>query len=145
MGKGDLNMTCSLFGHRYADDGLSKSLKNAIIDMIEKYNVDKFYVGNNGEFDRLAVSVLNELLLEYDFTHYIVLAYFFETKDEIYSKTTIYPEGLELVHKRYAISARNNWMVDNSDCIICYVWHDGGACKAMKRAENQGKKIINIA
>lgn len=37
-------------------------------------------------------------------------------------------------------------MVDRADLIICYVENkSGGAYKAMRYAEKQGKRIINLA
>ena len=43
--------------------------------LIEEENVDKFYVGNNGFFDQLVISVLDEIKLENnDIIFYVVLS-----------------------------------------------------------------------
>lgn len=36
---------------------------------------------------------------------------------------TFYPPGIEIVPKRAAIAWANQYMVDNSDYLIVYVWH----------------------
>ena len=36
---------------------------------------------------------------------------------------TMFPEGLELVHPRYAIERRNGWMLERSDYFVTYVHH----------------------
>ena len=59
---------------------------------------------------------------------------------------TIYPDGLEDVPPRFAICRRNDWMVNNSDAVICYVVnHFGGAYTYTEKARRKGKCIINIA
>ena len=56
------------------------------------------------------------------------------------------PEGLEAVPKRFAISLRNDWMLKQSQIVVCYVWHSmGGSGKFVEKAERQGKRIINLA
>lgn len=69
----------------------------------------------------------------------LVLAYLDKSFDEVdkkFNKQTydeiIYPP-LESVPKRYAIVARNKWMVDRSDYIIFYVnCSFGGAVKMLE-------------
>lgn len=59
---------------------------------------------------------------------------------------TIYPEGLETVPRRFAISHRNKWIVENSNAVICYVNHTwGGAYQAVILAEKRNLSIINLA
>ena len=59
---------------------------------------------------------------------------------------TIYPEGLECVHPRYAISWRNKWMIQESDVVVTYVAHSwGGAAKFEQLARKKKKRVINIA
>ena len=62
---------------------------------------------------------------------------------ELYDET-VYPD-IESVPKRYAISARNKWMVDASDVIVSYVDHDwGGASKTLEYAKKRKKRIISL-
>lgn len=56
------------------------------------------------------------------------------------------PEGIETVPKRFAISWRNKWMLNQSDYVITYVTHSwGGAAQFAEMAEKQHKRVINLA
>ena len=62
-----------------------------------------------------------------------------------YLSRTIYPEGLELVPRRYAISRRNRRIVSNCDILITYVNHAyGGAYAAYKLAKKAGRTVMNL-
>lgn len=57
----------------------------------------------------------------------------------------LYPplEGKPL---RFAISYRNQYMMEKADFVIAYVDHDwGGAYKAYRHAKRKGKIIFNLA
>ena len=59
---------------------------------------------------------------------------------------TIFPEGFESFHPRYAISKRNEWMIKKADIVATYVTRSiGGASKFKSLAEKKNKKVINIA
>ena len=56
----------------------------------------------------------------------------------------IYPE-IEKSPLRYAILARNRWMVEKADYVICAITHSfGGAYKTYQHAKKKGKPIFNI-
>lgn len=139
--------TCSFFGHRDCPGDLKPLLKYVILDLIATHGVDMFYVGHQGGSDSLVRGVLRELEQEYSDVHYaVVLAYMpseGSTPDD--TSDTMLPEGIELVHPRYAISWRNNWMLQQSDFVIAYVAHSwGGAARHMKEAIRSGKTVINL-
>lgn len=118
--------------------------------MIAEYGVNVFYVGNNGQFDHLVAAVLRELKSrDPQILFSIVLAYLpeRETKYNQLSETeTIYPEGLEYTPPRFAISKRNQWMVQQSDYVIAYVEHPfGGAAQFAEYARKKHKTVINLA
>ena len=48
---------------------------------------------------------------------------FFNVDTDISDIETIYPEGLEYTPRRFAISKRTQWMVQQSDYVIAYVEH----------------------
>ena len=128
-------MTCTFFGHRVVSEEIKDKLKSIVLNLIECYGVDLFYLGNNGEFDRLVLSV-------------IVLAYLNDKKStELYKigEKTLYPEGIERVPLRFAISKRNEWMIKNSDMVVTYVKWSGGAEKFKCLAEKMGKDIFEIS
>ena len=111
------------------------------------------YLGGYGDFDEICASVCrelkNECLLELVYvTPYISLSEQAKIKElqeaGLYDKT-IYP-SLENVPKRFAISRRNKWMLENADLVIAYVDHSyGGAYKSLLSSKRKVKKLINIA
>jgi hypothetical protein len=67
-----------------------------------------------------------------------------KTEYRDYSDTML-PEGIESVHPRYAISWRNNWMLQHSEYVVAYVTHSwGGAAQYAKRAKTSKKRVINL-
>ena len=141
---------CTFFGHSNALRDLEPRIREAIERLIVEKQADCFYVGNNGSFDYMVHKVLRELATEYQHIRYsVVLAYMPQGKDELgifdYSDT-IYPEGLEDVHPRYAICKRNEWMIGQSDIVVTYVMHDyGGANRYKQLAKRKGKRIIELS
>ncbi|MDR0861796.1 MAG: hypothetical protein LBN30_03345 [Oscillospiraceae bacterium] len=141
---------CTFFGHRTVPDELRPRLRVEIERHIHEHNTTVFYVGNNGAFDRMAVGVLQKLKPLYpQIRVFTILAYMPSVRDEksvTEYDTTIYPEGLELVPKRFAIARRNRWMAEQSAFVIAYVRTDyGGAYDAVRFAERRGKSVTNLA
>lgn len=129
---------CTFFGHSQCPD-LRSELREAVMRLAGD-GVDMFYVGDNGRFDAQARSVLSELGLRYG----VVLAYLPKGTGADFGDT-MFPEGLELVHPRYAIDRRNRWMLERSDYVVTYVHHSwGGAAKFAALAERQGKRMIRL-
>ena len=140
-------MVCTFFGHKDAPKEIEPTLRSTLIDLIENKNVTVFYVGNNGNFDTMVRHQLENLSQTYPITYSVVLAYLPTEKNKYDNLTnTIYPEGLETVPKRFAISRRNKWMIQQSDIIVTYVTHNfGGAAQFKEMAERQGRVAINLA
>lgn len=129
---------CTFFGHSQCPD-LRSELRDAVMRLVGD-GVDMFYVGDNGRFDAQVRSVLSELGLRYG----VVLAYLPKGTGAGFDDT-MFPEGLELVHPRYAIERRNRWMLERSDYVVTYVHHSwGGAAKFAALAERQGKRMIRL-
>ena len=56
----------------------------------------------------------------------------------------LYPP-LEGTPPKFAISKRNEWMMESADLIIAYVERGyGGAYQALQTARRRGKRIINL-
>ena len=139
---------CTFFGHRDCPDTVKEKLREALTDLIEHHGVNLFYVGNQGNFDAIARSVLGELKKQYPRIDCgVVLAYMPENKKESdLISDAIVPEGLEFVHPRYAISWRNEWMLKRSDYVLIYITHDwGGAYRYAEKAMRQSKWVRNLA
>ena len=140
------NAAC-FFGHREVTHNIRDKLTEIIENLITEKDVKEFYVGHQGQFDNMAYSVLKELKSNYPHIRYsVVLAYMpDEHIKEVYGEDTLFPDGLESVPKRFAISKRNDWMIQHSSYAICYVHKiTGGAAKFREKAERKGLTIINI-
>ena len=139
--------SCTFFGHRDCPDSLKAMIRSVVIDLITNYGIDMFYVGHQGGFDGLVRSVLYEITQEHPQVYYAVVLAYMPSESSASSDTsdTMLPEGIELVHPRYAISWRNNWMLQHSDFVVAYVAHSwGGAAQYVQKAIRSGKTVINL-
>ena len=139
--------TCCFFGHREVTHNIRDKLTSIIEKLITEDGVIDFFVGNQGQFDWMVYSVLKELKAKYPQIRYtVVLAYMpDEHIKELYGEDTLFPDGLESVPKKFAISKRNEWMIRQSGVVVCYVHKiTGGAAKFKEKAEKKGLKIICI-
>ena len=139
-------MVCTFFGHKDTPKEIEPTLRSTLIDLIEDKNVNEFYVGNNGNFDTMVRRQLEDLSQTYSITYHVVLAYLPTEKNRYDNLTnTIYPEGLETVPKRFAISWRNKWMIQQSDIVVTYVTHNfGGAAQFKEMAEKLNKRVVYL-
>ena len=141
--------TCTFFGHRECPNSIKPKLRKVLIALIADQAVATFYVGQQGAFDAIVRSVLGELVSVYPHIHYAVVLErmppnhdSLDTRD--YSDTML-PEGIESIHPRYAISWRNNWMLNRSDFVVTYITHSwGGAAQFAEKAARMNRYIINI-
>ncbi len=135
---------CTFFGHRDAPRSLRGALKNKITELIVKQGVDLFYVGNHGQFDAMALPVLQELAPLFPHVrYYVVYAYLPDAKTS--AETAILPEGIEFARPKSAIPLRNEWMIEHSDHVITYVTHlRSGAAKFKAMAEQMEKTVYNL-
>ena len=140
-------MTVAFFGHKDTPKEIEPILRTTLVDLIENHGATEFYVGNNGNFDTMVRRQLEKLSQTYPITYNVVLAYLPTKKSEYDDYTnTIYPEGIETVPKRFAISYRNKWMVEQSDIVITYVARTyGGAWQFKAMALRQGKTVIELS
>ena len=139
---------CCFFGNRVVTDDIGERLKQEIEGLILNKNVVNFYVGHQGAFDGMALTALKQMKDKHPQIKYtVVLAYFPTSADSLLdNKNTLYPEGIESVPKRFAISWCNDWLINHSDYVICYITHiTGGAAKYVAKAKNKGKYIINLS
>ena len=140
-------MTVTFFGHKDTPKNIEPTLRTTLVDLIENHDATEFYVGNNGNFDTMVRRQLENLSQTYPITYNIVLAYIPTKKSEYDSFTnTLLPEGIETIPKRFAISYRNKWMVEQSDVVVTYVTHSfGGAAQFKALAQRQGKTVIELS
>lgn len=142
-----MGKVCAFFGHREIWSDISQPLEQAIRVAIAD-GATMFWVGGYGAFDSNAAGCVRRLKKEYPhISLHLILAYLPTKKDPLEDMydSTIYPEGLELVPKRFAISKRNQWIVKNCDMVITFVNHEyGGASSAYRLAKRLGLSIINL-
>ncbi len=140
-------MVVSFFGHKNTPSTVKPLLKQTVQQLIEENDEITFLIGSHGTFDWMTQSVLKEASERYPgITCYIVLSYLPVDNSEQYELPTLYPEGIEFVPKRFAISFNNNYMVNECDTVVCYIDHDwGGAAQFVEKAKKRGKAIINLA
>lgn len=140
-------MVVSLFGHKNTPGSVKSFLEQTVKRLIEENKEIMFLVGTHGAFDLMAQDVLKQAFECYPrITCHIVLAYIPVGENaKRYALPTLVPEGIENVPKKYAISYRNNYMVNECDTVICYITHDwGGAAQFVDKARRKGKNIINL-
>ena len=142
-------MTVTFFGHRDAPSTIKETLKAILVSLIENEHATVFYFGNHGNFYFMVKYVLTELNKKYktlDLT--MVLAYMPKKEALLYNDhySTLLPfEATETI-PRFAISARNKWMIENSELIITYVKHKfGGAYKFKCVAQKMKKRVLEIS
>ena len=139
-------MICTFFGHRDTPPEIKTLLRQILSDLIEQQGVKRFFVGNQGNFDAMARSLLAEFEQTHGISYEIVLAYLPRQEDPLCDTDhTVLPEGIESVPPRFSIEYRNKWMIDHSDIVVTYVRHSfGGATKFKKLAQKKKKTIIEL-
>lgn len=145
-------MIVTFFGHKDAPDTLKPAIKENILRLLDRYPDCTFYVGNNGKFDRMVISVLTEISESIpDLSYAVILAYLPKGNKDLcpdYTKLpTIFPDGIENAPRKFAISYRNDWLVKQTDITICYITRSSGsgAAQFVEKIRRKNKEIINLA
>jgi len=130
-----------------ANDELEEKIYTVLSDLIKNKKYTSFYSGGMGEFDEICERTVRMLKKEYSNIKLYRVAYKYKTNlnsvvemvDDI-----IIPE-LENFHYKEMIIKRNEWMINFSDIVLCYIRREyGGAYKMMKYAKKQNKEIIYL-
>lgn len=137
-------MIVTFCGHREVrePEKVRKWLYETVEELIRE-GVDCFYLGGYGQFDFMAADVVREMKDKYPHIRSVlVLPYLDRGYDVSEYDESNYPP-LENVPRRYAISRRNEYMVDNADVVIAYVLYSfGGASKTLRYSERKHKRIV---
>ena len=136
---------CSFCGHRdIISRNLSEKVENIVCELIENYGYNTFYSGHIGEFDELCEKIVKKLKNKYpNIILCRVLPYYKHNISDSFFDEIIIPD-LGNVHYKRAITARNRWMAEKSDLILCYIYKEhGGAWVMEKYARKMGIKCIN--
>ncbi len=140
-------MTCTFFGHRDTQADVEERLKDVLTELITEKEVTTFWVGNEGNFDRMVRRVIQELSVNFPHVRYaVVLAYrpLNRPGDTEYGDT-VYPQELANVPLRAAIPARNAWMLAHAEYVVTYVCRHGSAVQWQREAEKSGKTVLRLA
>ena len=137
-------MKITFCGHKdVADrDAVEKWLRFVCSYLIAQ-GAKEFYLGGYGGFDHLCAAVLRDLKKDQPQIRLIlILPYLNSSMMTAGYDETLFPP-LESVPKRFAISKRNEWMVQECDTVVAYVTHGwGGAAKTLEFARRKKKNIL---
>jgi len=139
-------MTVTFCGHGdfYGDEAVKRWLQETVERLIIQGAGD-FLLGGYGQFDACAASIVWEMKKKYPaIQSTLVLPYLDRKVDATRYDGMTYPP-LEKVPKRYAISKRNEWMVDEADTVVAYVIRSwGGAANTLAYAQRRKKRVIRF-
>ena len=146
-------MTITFCGHSNFsfDNTVKEKLKELLLQEIRKNPACKFYLGGYGDFDSLCLNILKEIKADFPaiellfITPYLNDNYSKLEPAKLYYDGIIYPP-LENVPRRFCISKRNEWMVDEADLVIAFVKYSwGGAAKTLEYAKRKKVEFFNLA
>lgn len=138
-------------GHRHdwQNVGIESKLRDIIIDLIGK-GYTTFYNGGKGYFDKISAEIVISLKKRFlNIKLFKILTYYHHDKEKWELPScydgSIMPE-IEQYHYKIRITKRNEWMIDNSDILVCHVYETfkSGAYNMLKYAKKHNKLIVNI-
>lgn len=142
---------CCFAGHRndWHCLGIEEKLLKTIEDLILKgYSV--FYDGGYGAFDIKCANIVLELRDKYPHIKlFRILTYYHHNKEKYELpycyNGSIFPD-IEEIYPKQKISKRNEWIVDNSDILVCHIEFNfkSGAYNMVKYAKKKNKTIIYV-
>ncbi len=139
--------SCTFIGHRDCSKDIKEKLIFEIENLILYQNANTFYVGTQGGFDRLVYECLCELEEKYIIKVVVVLAYLNREDELTYydTKKTVFPDCLTKTPPRFAISKRNDYMLQNAEYLICYLDNQfSNTYEFVLGAIKRKMKIINL-
>lgn len=146
---GIINMKNVTFcGHSKLSEKEKILLKKELNKKLEKLisnGACTFLLGGYGDFDRICAYVIRELKKQYSHIESVFVTPYInkEYNTELYDGSEYPP--IENVPLRYAISKRNEYMVEKADVIIAYVNHSwGGAATTLEYAKRKHKNIQEL-
>ncbi len=144
---------CTFAGHSEIHNlNLVEAIKTTAKELIIEYGVNEFWVGHYGDFDHYAAKAIWELKQEYDIELVLVIPYLTkeieEYKEEYYRNfdAVLMADIPEKTPRNLKIIKANQYMVNESEFLICYVKNSwGGAVKTLEYSKRKKKIIYNLA
>lgn len=122
---------------------------------ISKKDLDTFFVGEKGGYEKFAYDVV--LQIQKDYPSITVILVVSSTRElSVFDKdgynviqgrgfdSFIFPPKAQNCYRRWSIVYRNNWIIENTDFIIAYNRYQGRAFEVCKRAKNKGVTVIEL-
>lgn len=139
-------MIVTFCGHRDIED--ENRVKKQLVKIIKHLIIcgaSQFYLGGYGCFDLLAAKAVKQLQKDYpNIQSILIVPYLNRSYNTTLYDASIYPP-IENTPKKFAISKRNEWMVDAADIVIAYVKYPfGGAAKTLEYAQKRKKEIFKV-
>lgn len=139
---------CCFAGHKdISDENVRQKAFSIIEYLVKNYGVNIFLVGNYGAFDRMIAGILNEIKKMYCIKIELIIPYLTQ---EIINNKLFYEKNYDRISippfssstpNKYKIIKTTEYMIDNSDFLICYVSKEwGGAAKTLEYALKMKKK-----
>lgn len=139
-------MLVTFCGHSTVSNpaAIAATLKTVIEDLIAE-GATEFYLGGYGEFDSLAARAVRDAKETHpDIRSTLVIPYMDREFNPSLYDGSVYPP-LESVPRRFAISKRNEWLIEQADVVVSGVTHDwGGAATTLKYAQRKKKRIVSV-
>lgn len=137
-------MIVSFCGHRRIENQDVKEWLYEVVERSIQAGANIFYLGGYGWFDHLCADVCTQLKKTYPTIQRVLVIPYLDRKYDKSNYDDFYYPNLESVPKRFAISKRNQAMVNEADILISYVQHDlgSGAYKTLQYAIRKQKIIF---
>ena len=138
---------CTFIGHRNCPETIIPVLYETIESLIQNKGITKFYVGTNGDFDRIVYALLCEIESRYNIEVYVVLAYLKQMKEyrQYDQSKTLFPDVLTKTPPQFAINRRNQYMIDKAQYVITYMNNTfSNTYSVVDRAIKKGITVINV-
>ena len=141
--------TCFFIGHREAPESIYPELAQTVEQLIGQ-GVADFYVGNYGNFDRLAARVVIAAKQRHPQVRLTMLLAYHPGERPVTLPPgfdgSLYPPGMENVPRRFAIARANRWMVEHCTHLVAYVTHPASnAGKVVEWGRKMGKEVRRLA
>lgn len=118
---------CFMIGHRDTPAGIYSHLQYEVERHITQFGVTEFIVGHYGNFDCLSAKAIRAAKQSYP---HIILSLLLpyhpcecSVEDRNNFDTLFYPDGMEIVPRRYAIPTANRYAMQHADYSIAFVQH----------------------
>ena len=124
-------------------------LEEQLLSILESQVGDSrcdFYLGGYGMFDGFCRECCKKYKAKHPNVSLVYVTPYLDADQftlDLYDES-VYPP-IEDKPRKFAISYRNKWMVENADLVIAYINHSyGGAWHTYQHAKRKKKQIINL-